>query len=207
MQLNEQQQNTLLSLAKQSILTGVQADSIESGTLQELIQSTVTKLTAEDKLLTEAAATFVTLHKNRQLRGCIGTLQAHRPLAEDVMHNAYQAAFRDPRFEAVTEDELAELNVEISVLTKPEPMPNQAELALFLQQLEAGRDGLILTEGYHRATFLPSVWEQLPDKKQFVQHLMFKAGIACWSENIQCQRYYSNAFDREWGDIPALTKS
>jgi len=135
-------------------------------------------------------ASFVTLHKLGQLRGCIGSLEAHRPLAEDVCENAFAAAFRDPRFNAVNESELEQLQIDISVLTPATPMQFSSQQQL-IDQLQPGIDGLILQEGGRRGTFLPSVWEQLPDASQFLQHLKLKAGLPAdyWSDSIKISRY------------------
>ncbi|OGT22936.1 MAG: AMMECR1 domain-containing protein [Gammaproteobacteria bacterium RIFCSPHIGHO2_02_FULL_42_13] len=135
-------------------------------------------------------ASFVTLELNGQLRGCIGTLVAYQPLIKDVAHNAYAAAFADPRFSQVTDEEVSQLSIHISVLSVPEPMSFSSEADL-LQQLRPGVDGLILTDGVHRSTFLPIVWEQIPDPAQFLAHLKAKAGLASnyWSDSIRFERY------------------
>ena len=135
-------------------------------------------------------ATFVTLHVDTMLRGCIGTLEARRPLVEDVAHNARAAAFEDPRFPALTAPEFERLYIHISVLGVPEPMQFESEEG-FLRQLRPHVDGLILEEGPHRGTFLPSVWEQLPEAREFLRSLKRKAGLPAdyWSERIRVQRY------------------
>ncbi len=192
MSLTSEEQKYLLSIAKQSIengLEGSQADTDSSA------------LPVELERLKNPGASFVTLNKDDQLRGCIGTLEAVRPLHEDVSHNAYNAAFRDPRFMPLTKHEVAQLNVGISYLTAPVPMKNVVTLNDLLDQLQPGEDGLIISEGFRRATFLPSVWEQLPDKQLFVQHLLRKAGISGWSEQIVCERYASFSFTLDWHEI------
>ncbi len=135
-------------------------------------------------------ATFVTLKIAGDLRGCIGTLQASRPLVKDVAENAYAAAFRDPRFAALEAHEFAQLQYHISILNPTEPLHvnNEAEL---LTQLRPGVDGLVLEDKQHRSTFLPAVWESLPTPQQFVQHLKLKAGlpVSYWSETIRFKRY------------------
>jgi len=145
--------------------------------------------------LREPRAAFVTLNRNGQLRGCIGHLEASQALARDVADNAYAAAFRDPRFPPLTEAEYGDLEVHISVLSPPEPLPIVSEADL-LQQMRPGVDGLILEEGYHRGTFLPAVWESLPAPEQFLAHLKLKAGLspAYWSEGIRVARYTTEAF-------------
>lgn len=140
--------------------------------------------------LRELRATFVTLEKQGQLRGCIGSLQATRPLALDVAANAYAAAFHDPRFPALTQDELPQLAIHLSLLTQPETVLCDSEQDL-LNQLRPAVDGLILEDGGRRGTFLPSVWEQLPDPLAFLQHLKRKAGFPCdyWSSSLRVYRY------------------
>ncbi len=135
-------------------------------------------------------AAFVTLKKNGQLRGCIGSLSAYRPLPEDVAENAFAAAFRDPRFNTLTEDEMDEIEISISVLTAPEPMVFTSEQDL-LSQLQPGVDGMILTEGGNRGTFLPSVWENCPEPASFLSHLKMKAGLPAdyWSGTMKIERY------------------
>ena len=140
--------------------------------------------------LDEAGAVFVTLKKDGELRGCIGSLQAHRALADDLKANALAAAFRDPRFPPVTVDELTELEIEVSVIGVSQPMAHGSE-ADALAQLEPMVDGVILEYGQHRSTFLPQVWEQLPDRRQFMAHLKVKAGLPhdFWSPQIRLARY------------------
>lgn len=142
------------------------------------------------EVLLRPGAAFVTLHKMGELRGCIGSLQAWRPLATDVAENALAAALRDPRFPPVREEELNKIQVHISVLTQPEIMEVDSEQAL-LDALVPFEDGLILSCGRARATFLPSVWEQLPDPAEFVAHLKRKAGWPAdfWSDSMCCERY------------------
>jgi AmmeMemoRadiSam system protein A len=135
-------------------------------------------------------ATFVTLHVEEKLRGCIGTLEARRTLVEDVVSNAYGAAFRDTRFPALTWPEYERLDIHISILSLPEPVQFSSEEDL-LAQLRPQVDGLIIEEGVYRGTFLPSVWEQLPEPREFLRHLKYKAGLPpdYWSSRIRVQRY------------------
>jgi AmmeMemoRadiSam system protein A len=121
-------------------------------------------------------ACFVTLNREGRLRGCIGSPQAHRPLALDVAENAYSAAFRDPRFPPLTEAELDGLKLSISVLSPQSPIEFSDEAGL-LAALRPHADGLVIADGPHRALFLPSVWEQLPDPHRFLEHLKLKAGM------------------------------
>jgi len=127
--------------------------------------------------LRQAGATFVTLTREGALRGCVGSLQAARPLGIDVAENALGAAFRDPRFPALSPAEWLQVSVEVSLLSAPQPIPFADEADL-LEQVRAGEDGIVLECDGRRATFLPQVWEDLPDKRLFFQHLMKKAGLA-----------------------------
>jgi len=140
-------------------------------------------------------SSFVTLLKQGQLRGCIGNLTANRELIKDVAENAYAAAFKDPRFPPVQAGEFALLNIEISVLNPASPMRFSSESDL-LEQLRPGIDGLILEEGRNRATFLPTVWESLPEPEQFLTHLKYKAGLATtyWSDQLEISRYTTFSF-------------
>lgn len=140
--------------------------------------------------LLQMGACFVTLEISHQLRGCIGSLEAHRPLIVDVAHNAYAAAFADPRFAPLRSDEEGLLDIEVSILTPSEEMVFSDEQDL-LQQIRPGVDGLIIEDGGRRGTFLPSVWESLPDKQDFLQHLKQKAGLAqdYWSDSIRVYHY------------------
>ncbi len=140
--------------------------------------------------LHKTAATFVTLTQRSALRGCMGTLEAWRPLLLDVQENACNAAFRDPRFKPLREDELANTRVEVSLLTPAETMSFSSE-ADALAQLRPDIDGIIFTAGRHRSTFLPQVWEQLPEPAIFIAHLKQKAGIPAeyWGPDVQLERY------------------
>lgn len=135
-------------------------------------------------------ATFVTLTLDGQLRGCIGSLEAHRPLGDDVRANAQSAAFRDPRFKPVSAEEFQRLKVEVSLLSKPVPMQFASETDA-LSQLRPGIDGIILVAGAARSTFLPQVWEQIPEPRQFIAQLKLKAGLPAnvWPEGIKLFRY------------------
>jgi uncharacterized protein len=179
MSYSPQQRLILLALARDSIANGIQSS--------KALQINPLDYDAELQLL---RASFVTLQKNNQLRGCIGNLQASRSLVVDVCENAYAAAFRDPRFDPVKPSELDKLQISISVLTPAEVMSFKSEQDL-IQQIQPGIDGLILQEGYNRGTFLPAVWEQLPKAEEFLQHLKLKAGLPAdyWSESIQISRY------------------
>lgn len=178
MEYNEQQQKDLLKIARDEItgrLMGRQPPKVENTEFQE------------------EAATFVTLKKSGQLRGCIGTLEARRSLCDDIQHNALGAAFRDSRFPAVTERELNNLDIELSILEHPEEIAFDSETQL-LSQLKPGVDGIILTAGAageYRATFLPQVWKQLPHPQQFLNQLKLKAGLRenYWGNDVVIMRY------------------
>ena len=145
--------------------------------------------------LQQLRASFVTLEIERALRGCIGSLEAHRPLVCDVAFNAHSAAFSDPRFFPLSEQEFPKLDIHISVLSPAEAMQFDSENDL-ITQLQPGVDGLILQDGFNRGTFLPSVWESLPDAEQFFAHLKRKAGLPqdYWSDTLQVFRYTTEYF-------------
>ncbi len=177
--LTETEKNMLQDTARKSIAYGQQyqhALAVDVEKYSELLQTT--------------GASFVTLNINNQLRGCIGTLQAHQALIADVSEHAFSAAFKDPRFPPVTENELSKLDIHISILTPAEPMSFKSETDL-LAQLQPGVDGLILEDDFHKATFLPSVWEQLPEAEDFLNHLKQKAGLGMhdWPQGIRISRY------------------
>lgn len=164
-------------------------DPTTGRTLVELAGRTLAAVTARDpegqppaapttpRALTEPGAAFVTLQRDGRLRGCIGSLEAHRPLAEDVIANARAAALEDPRFPPLEPGELPGLHVEVSVLSAPAPFPFSDEADL-LARLRPGVDGLILEAGpVNRGTFLPAVWQSLPDPRDFLTELRRKAGL------------------------------
>jgi hypothetical protein len=148
--------------------------------------------------LNQPGAVFVTLTQQGELRGCIGSLEARRALIDDLQSNARAAAFKDPRFPPLSRDELARTRVEVSILTPAEPMRFSSE-ADALAQLRPGIDGVILEHGWHRATFLPQVWEQLPDARQFISNLKRKAGLAAdfWADDLSLSRYQVEKFKEE----------
>ncbi len=131
---------------------------------------------ADFPCLDEPAATFVTLTRGGNLRGCIGSLAPRRSLRDDVRENARAAAFGDPRFPPLAQGEFRTIRIEVSLLDTPEPLHCSSEEDV-LAALRPGIDGVVLQEGFHRATFLPQVWEALPDPREFLRHLKAKAGI------------------------------
>jgi AmmeMemoRadiSam system protein A len=140
--------------------------------------------------LEEEAATFVTLRRGGELRGCIGTLTPNRSLFEDVRKNARAAAFDDPRFPKLTVEELEEVEIGVSLLTRCESIDFASEEQL-LNCLRPGIDGLVLEHGFHRGTFLPQVWNQLPEPRDFLRALKRKAGLEedFWAEDVRVLRY------------------
>lgn len=182
--LSADDKKTLLTLARDSIEHGLDTD------LPLRI-----KLADYNTRLQENGAAFVTLHINQQLRGCIGSLQAYRPLVEDVAEHAFDAAFKDPRFSPLTAVEFKPLHIHIEVLNPAESIHFNSEQDL-LEQLRPGIDGLILTENFHKGTFLPTVWESLPTPRSFLNHLKQKAGLSehYWSDSIEVERYTTEGF-------------
>lgn len=139
---------------------------------------------------------FVTIHLKGQLRGCIGSIHPRQPLIMDVAENAYGAAFRDLRFSPLRASERAKITVGISTLSPLIPLPFKSERELHAI-LRAGVDGLVLSYKSASATFLPSVWESLPDPPDFVRELRRKAGIPDWipTEQLEATRYTTCSFD------------
>ncbi len=140
--------------------------------------------------LHEPGASFVTLTQHGQLRGCIGSLEAHRSLLADVKANARAAAFHDPRFPPLAETELGRTEIEVSLLSPMQDMVFGSERDA-LAQLRPGMDGIALAYGHFHSTFLPQVWEQLPDPADFMAHLKQKAGLPSnfWDQDIKLSRY------------------
>ncbi len=146
--------------------------------------------------LDRPGATFVTLRSHDGLRGCIGTLEAWRPLAEDVRANAIAAAFRDPRFPPLLRHEFPGIAIEVSLVHPSQPIRVPHEPAL-LAALRPGVDGVVLECARRRATFLPQVWEQIPDAREFMRALKRKAGLPedFWSEDVRVSRYGVDKFE------------
>ena len=188
MSLADADRQTLLQVARSSIqyTLGNGKDAHYENTL---------KLGSYSSDLQQQRATFVTLNINSELRGCIGTLEAHQPLVIDVAHNARAAAFHDPRFSPLSQKEFEQLDIHISVLGVPELMTFSSEQEL-IQQIRPNIDGLILTAGSNRGTFLPSVWDSLKTPEEFWSHLKLKAGLPVnyWSDNIKVERYTTESF-------------
>jgi len=176
------EQRQLLALARESIQHG-----LDHG------KSIPVDVASFSLALQEPGAAFVTLEKQGQLRGCIGSVEAYRSLVEDVAEHGWNAAFQDHRFRPLTSTEF--LHLHISVLTQPEAMIIDSEKDL-KHQLVPGKDGLIIRDGHHRGLFLPAVWDKLPDVDSFLSHLKQKAGLPrdYWSDSISCQKFHSFEF-------------
>ncbi len=186
---------TTLTIEQQAILSHLAWQSIADGLhrgayLSELGTTGPMRMSGGDLWLREDGACFVTLHRNGELRGCIGTTRAYQSLGQDVIDHAFAAAFKDPRFDPLTPQEWPGLTAEISVLGPANPVPATTREQL-LGNLRPGVDGLILRDGARVATFLPSVWESLPDAELFVAALQRKAGITSgsWSAATQASTY------------------
>ena len=167
----------LVAIARESILAG---DAAARGIPREW----------EEDWLRATAASFVTLRDAGELRGCIGTVDAHRALGDDVTHNAHAAAYRDTRFPPLTPDVRDRLEVEVSVLSARAPIAAASEEAL-ARELRPGIDGVFLEYEGFRATFLPQVWESLPDPVDFLMELRRKARLPArfWHRDLKLSRY------------------
>ncbi|HEY9149626.1 MAG TPA: AmmeMemoRadiSam system protein A [Gammaproteobacteria bacterium] len=190
-ELGPKERGMLLHIAADSIHTGLREGHALSPDLETLPEA-----------LQQKAACFVTLHHRERLRGCIGSLEPRESLAQNVADNAFNAAFRDPRFPELTAVELADLELDISVLGAPHVMSFRDEEDL-VAQLQPGRDGLILEVSGRRGTFLPSVWDSLPDAGEFLRQLKQKAGLPAefWSADIRVMRYVTESFGARFVDV------
>ncbi|MGH8371301.1 MAG: AmmeMemoRadiSam system protein A [Gammaproteobacteria bacterium] len=185
----------MLDSSDRHILLGIARHSIEQALHHRHAEPAGTGGSAA---LNEHRASFVTLKCQDQLRGCIGTLEPVRRLSDDVAYNAHAAAFRDPRFPPLAPTELMPLRIEISILGKPEAL-DVADRHELLERLRPGQDGLIVATVSRRATFLPSVWESLPDPDEFVTHLWKKAGLIPddWPPDLRLLCYVAENFKEE----------
>jgi len=189
-----------MSLDKGSLLLGL-ARRVIAARLG--ISSSAPDIAAADWLQAKAA-TFVTLTIHSQLRGCIGTLKAYRTLIDDVQSNAVAAAFHDHRFPPLAADEYESIRLEVSLLSAMQPLAVADESAA-LAAIRPGIDGVVLGYGAHKGTFLPQVWEQLPEPAQFMAHLKLKAGLSAgfWHPDVRLFTYQVEKFretDREAGE-------
>jgi len=163
--LTSEEQRTLLRLAREAMECGV-----KGGKLPALDRVSLTKH------LLEQGASFVTLTVHGQLRGCIGALEAYQPLVDDVREHAVAAAIEDPRFPPVSEGELNGIKLEVSRLTRPVPLV-YTDAEDLLSKLRPHVDGVILKDGHRRATFLPQVWDKIPNGAEFLNNLCYKMGV------------------------------
>ncbi len=187
-------EGTRLDAEQQKILLAVAHRAVEHGLDNE--PSLSIRLEDYPPPLRQPRATFVTLKKRRELRGCIGTCEPVRPLVEDVAHNAYAAAFLDPRFPPLRRSELSDLHIHLSLLSLPQPM-NFSSPAELLSQVRPGIDGLLLEEGSRKGTLLPAVWETLPEAEVFLRQLKLKAGLPAdyWSDSLKVYRYTAESIE------------
>jgi uncharacterized protein len=178
LRLSAQDRQTLLHLAYASIESGLHGNSLRVVPAEH------------SPSLQQTGASFVTIKVADELRGCIGSIEPRRVLVVDVVKNAHAAAFSDPRFPALTMEEFEQLHAHISVLGPCESIAFTCEEDL-LRQLRPGIDGVILEEGACRATYLPSVWKALPDRREFLTQLKLKAGLQkdYWSASVTVKRY------------------
>ena len=154
----------LLKLARESIKSELEGKELK---IDEKIK----------KKYSDKKSCFVTLTINGELRGCIGSLEARQELWKDVLDNSKNAAFSDPRFESLSKDELKKIKIEISVLSVPKKLA-YSDVKDLLNKIKKGKDGLIIKSGFYSATYLPQVWEQIPEKEEFLESLCLKAGLA-----------------------------
>ena len=183
--LKQTEQDQLLKIARQALEASVRGEPLPSLPMGDLPPS-----------LTADGASFVTLTIAGRLRGCIGTLQAYQPLAKDVQEHAVAAALQDFRFPQVRPAELPTIAIEISILTPAEPLDYDGPDDL-IQKLNPGEDGLVLSDGHRRATFLPQVWDSLPSPEEFLSHLCMKMGAPSdlWKKkNLDVSIYHVQEF-------------
>ncbi len=186
-ELDRRECQQLLGIARESIISGQQGRKDVHAQQSSLSPA-----------LAEPRAVFVTLTLEGALRGCIGSMTPEFSLARAVAESAFSAAFQDPRFPPLGRREQASVTIEISVLSALHEI-QPADRESLLAQLRPGLDGLLLEDGRHRSTFLPKVWEQLPDPEQFLQQLLLKAGLPPdhWSENLRFQHYSTLSFSED----------
>lgn len=178
----------LIELARASIMNGLAVGA-------PLVPADGHRLPA---VITAPGASFVTLRRHGRLRGCVGTFLAFRPLMADVALNAFNAAFRDPRFLPLRHDEFADLDLSLALLSRPSAIACESEEDL-LRQLEPGSDGLIIADQKKQALFLPAVWKEIPDPRQFLMQLKLKAGLPAghWSPEFKAHRFRSVEVESE----------
>ncbi len=174
----------LLTLAVAVVRSGIERRPVVNGATA-----------GESRALHGLGASFVTLERDDDLLGCIGTIEPVRPLFEDVMQNAYRSAFADPRLPSVTTADYRAMVVKVSVLSPLEPV-EAADRAALVAALRPGIDGLVIDDGTHRATFLPSVWARVPTADEFVDLLWRKAQLSTgrWRRGLRAWRYTTDEF-------------
>jgi AmmeMemoRadiSam system protein A len=165
-QLTVEEKQTLLHAAREALQYGVRRQALPALDLKSM-----------PPRLRIDGASFVTLTIHGELRGCIGALEPYQPLVQDVREHAVAAALEDPRFPPVSPEELDQIEIELSRLTAPQ-MLEYTDAEDLCARLRPGVDGVILRDGYRRATFLPQVWEKIPDKAEFLENLCYKMGAA-----------------------------
>ncbi len=188
MPLTPQERQMLLALAREAVTHAARRQRPPSVDLDAVSEN-----------LRRDGASFVTLTRRGDLRGCIGSLEPRRPLVLDVRDNAVAAALKDPRFPPVRPEELSDLRVEISVLSTPQPLFYEGPDDL-IAKLRPGVDGVVIERGWNRATFLPQVWEKIPDPHQFMQHLCLKAYLpadAYRQPGLEVYTYQVEKFEEE----------
>jgi len=186
--LTDEQGKYLLSVARKTI-----EDSLSGRKNEEKSNENFPPIFNEER------GTFVTLTMGGHLRGCIGHIIAQESLIEGIRVNAINAAFRDPRFDPVGKKDWDRIKMEISILTDPKPLA-YSDADDLLKKLRSGIDGVILKKGYRQSTFLPQVWEQLPEKEEFLNHLCQKAGLDgnAWRKgDLEVSTYQVQAFEEE----------
>jgi uncharacterized protein len=187
-QISKKDRDYLLKLARRTIETKSK-DSVLKEVQEDQLSS----------LLTNERGCFVTLNLDNQLRGCIGYILPVMPLYKAIIENAYNAAFGDPRFHPVQTDEVSKLHIDISVLTVPRELVYK-DLNDLMNKLTPLQDGVIIKKGIRSATFLPQVWEQLLDKKEFLLHLCLKAGLNIThfdNASIEVELYQAEVFEEK----------
>ncbi|UCG73000.1 MAG: AmmeMemoRadiSam system protein A [Chromatiales bacterium] len=184
MELAAHECKALLRIARASIQHGLASD--------RPLELEVAQLAGR---LGERRASFVSVYHRTELRGCVGNLQASLPLANDVARNAYHAASQDRRFQPLTATELSSSSIEVAVLSAPQPIEFESEADLH-RRLVPHEDGVILAGENSRATFLPKVWEKLPQPADFIRELKRKAGLPAdyWSDSLRFARYRATSF-------------
>ncbi len=170
--LTEQEQKILLDIARSAIQSTIKGS--QPVPMEEVLEKFDLKYIPPQ--LQKDGATFVTITKDEELRGCIGTLEAYQPLFEDVREHAIAAATQDYRFSPIGIEELSQIKIEISYLSEPEDF-NYKDSQELLEKVRPNIDGVTFIDGQRRATFLPQVWDKLPNKEAFFDHLCLKMGV------------------------------